>query len=134
MDSRPQNPRSVVEIAISLNIDRDSIARFGGERGAYRGRRAISHPAGSLPSQVAVRLVVIPELCVMAARKIAGRGQAPVFVHDQRPELGINARGADRTAIPSSLLSLQGLGKCGHMGFVVGLRVFGDALLNARLL
>ena len=34
-------------------------------------------------------------------REIAGRGQAPVLVHDQRPQLRVHARGADRARVPT---------------------------------
>ena len=73
MHGRPENTRSIVEIAIGLDVDHDSIAGLRGERRAHRCRRAVTHAAGALASQVAVRLVVIPKLRVMAAREIAGR-------------------------------------------------------------
>ena len=51
--------------------------------------------AGALSTQIAVRLVVFPKLRVMSAGETAGRREAPVFVHDERPEFGVDSSRAD---------------------------------------
>ncbi len=96
MHRGPENAGGVVHVAIGLDIDDDAIARFRRQARAHGCGRAVTHAAGALPAQVAIRLVVLPKLYVVAAGETAGGGEAPVFVHDQRPELGVNAGRADR--------------------------------------
>ena len=69
MGGSPQNTRGVVEIAIGLDINDDSIARLRGEGSANRCRCAVTHTACALASQIAIRLIVIPKLRVMARRR-----------------------------------------------------------------
>src|SRR5437867_830111 len=130
MYGRPQHARRVVEIAIGLHVDDDAPAASGGESRANRGGSTIAHAARALAAEVAVGLVVVPQLRVVAAGKTARRRQTPVFVHDERPQLRVNPSGADRTAVPPASLALDRLRNGLDARMLVRLGVPGGPILN----
>lgn len=54
-------------------------------------------------------------------------------MHDQRPEFGVYPGRADRSAVPSGPLALDRLRDGGNTSIVIGARVPGSTLLDARL-
>src|SRR5215510_4625857 len=60
MHSSPQNAWRVIEIAIGLNVDDDAAAALCRECRSNRGRRSVTHAAGALSAEIAIRFVVIP--------------------------------------------------------------------------
>src|SRR5437870_1054426 len=66
----------------------------------------------------------------MTAREPTRRGQAPIFIHDQRPQFRVNARSADRACIPTGSLCLDGLHDRLDTSFLIRLRVLCGAVLN----
>src|ERR1700722_17993546 len=134
MHSRPENAWSIVEIAVGLDVDDEPVPRLRGQRGTHRRRCAVTHTAGPLASQVAVWLVVIPQLSVMRTGESAGRREAPVFLPDQRPELRVNPRGANGRGITTGLLDLDCFSEGCYMRVVIGAGVRVCALLDPGFL
>src|SRR5215475_4406179 len=60
MHGSPQNTWRIVEIAIGLNVNDHTAAAFCRKCRSKRGRRSITHAAGALSAEIAIRLVVIP--------------------------------------------------------------------------
>src|SRR6266436_6046804 len=48
-------------IAVGLNVDRQAAVFAVGERGAHRGRRAVAHGSRSLPADVLMMFVEVPQ-------------------------------------------------------------------------
>src|SRR5207248_10247128 len=67
MGRRPEDTRRVVEIAVALNIDHNSIAALRSQRSTDTSRSAVAHAARALSAKVAVGLVVIPKLRIVSA-------------------------------------------------------------------
>src|SRR5690606_14576023 len=102
-------------------------------RGESRARacaEAIAHAAGALAAEIAVGPVVLPKLAVMRAREVARRREAPVLVHNQRPQLGVDAGGRDGARVPAVPLLVQRVAHGAHVGVPVRRRMAGAALLD----
>src|SRR5262249_14591022 len=124
MHGSPKHAGRVIEIAVGLNIDDDASATLRRESSADGSRSAVAHAACALATEISVRFVVIPQSVVMTARETTRRREAPVFVHDQRPEFGIDASCADWAAIPSRASRFDCLSERFDAGFLIGFGVF----------
>src|SRR5262245_62019304 len=69
MHGSPQNTGSVIEIAIGLNVDDNAAAALRRQCCSDRGGRSITHTAGALSAEIAIRLVVIPQLSIVTSRE-----------------------------------------------------------------
>ena len=65
MGRRPQDARRVVHVAIGLDVHDNSPSMLRGKSGAARCTGAVTHTAGTLAAEVAIWLVVFPQLAVM---------------------------------------------------------------------
>src|SRR4029079_1534008 len=105
---RPQYAWRVIQIAVGLDVDHDLPAALGCKRRPDRRRCAVAHATRTLASEIAVRLFVNPQLSVVRAVEVARRREYPIFVFDERPQLGVDARGRNRSRVPSRTLLIEG--------------------------
>ena len=75
VNRRPENARRIVQIAVGLNVDRESTVPSVGQRGADRRRGAVTHRAGTLPADVLMMFVEIPQATRPAADEPLPRDQ-----------------------------------------------------------
>src|SRR5882762_4702883 len=61
MRGGPQNARSVVEVAVALNVDADATVFLVGERGAHGRRSAVTDAVCALTADEVIRLVEVPQ-------------------------------------------------------------------------
>ena len=104
---RPQHAGRVVQIAVGLDVDRRSAC--GSSRRAPRPPR----PARRSPCR---RRPVRRDSCTACCDPRAARcarprncsaREDPVFIHDQRPQFGVDAGRADRARVPAGALLLE---------------------------
>src|SRR5215471_12655531 len=96
MGCGPQNPRRIIHIAIRLNVDRQPSVLAIRESCADRGRSVITDATASLAADVVIVLVHIPQSAWPTADETLPSYKRPIFIFDQRPQLGSQTRQADR--------------------------------------
>src|SRR5215831_1106859 len=74
MHGSPQDTGSVVEVAVGLNVDDHPAATLRRQSCSDRGGRSITHTSGALSAEIAIRLVVIPQLSIVTAGEAGRRG------------------------------------------------------------
>ena len=129
MRGGPQHAGRVVQIAVGLDVDGQAAMLAIRQRRAHRGRCAVAHAARALPADVLIMLVELPQAVRPIADEALPGNQRPVFVLDQRPQLGGQARQADGAGIPAVLRLLDLL----VPGLLVRLGQLRAALLEARV-
>src|SRR5258708_2273007 len=104
MRHRPQHAGRIIQVAVTLDVHDD--AAVGGflrsQAGAGARRSAVAHAAGTLASEIAVRLVHVEQTGGMTTGKTVGSRHANVFVLEQRPKFSVQSAKADGAAVPST--------------------------------
>src|SRR5712692_3981703 len=100
MGGGPQNARRVHQIAVVLDTDGKSPMFAVGERGPHGRGRTVPDSGASGAADELIVLVYVPQTQRPGAHIVHSRYQRPVFTLDPGPQLGRQARGADRACIP----------------------------------
>src|SRR5437764_11065027 len=101
MRRRPQHTRSVVHITVCLDIDREPPILFVCKRGPHSSRRIVADAATALAADVVIVLIHVPKPSRPSADESLPSDQRPIFIPDERPQLGRKPGKTDRTFIPA---------------------------------
>src|SRR5437016_6382021 len=99
--SGPQASWAHYQVAVLLDVDRDSPILLVRDRRSNCGRRTIPDTISTRATEELVMLGEIPQFQrpVLEEREI--RHKRPVFVLDQRPQFRSHTGSADRTVVPA---------------------------------
>src|SRR5438552_5356128 len=107
MDSRPQDTRGIIKIAVGLDVEGQTAVFTIRQSGSDSCRRAVSDTVGSVPADELIVFREIPQPRRPPALEDNIGDQGPIVVLDHIPQLGRHPCGRNRARVPAPGSLLQ---------------------------
>src|SRR5260370_18564132 len=101
MGRGPQHSRSVVQVAVALNADRQPAVLLIGEGCAHSRGSLVADARAALRADIVIGFAEVPQPRGPGTDEAVVRNERPVFILDLSPQFGGKAGGADGALVPA---------------------------------